>query len=387
MKKKKVIFLSFLLIGLLIIVFVFSDKKASSKETNSFQESNSNLAEVSLTLVGDFLFEEPFYNSVRLGDDPSNYFAKVKDYFLDDDISVGNMEVVIGNDDLEVSGTGFNFCAPKYVGDLVSSLSLEVLGTINNHTYDRGLAGIKSTLDYFKNNTDILTVGTTLDDNYYVVKEVNGLKIGFLAYGYGTNQKVPEAERKYVSLFKDPDTKEILYEKMESGVTELKKKADVVVVLMHWGREFTYEETDEQKSLAEFLNSLGVHVIVGSHSHSIEPIKWIGEENKTLVFYSLGNFTSADEDVSRAGKEFDNAYQVGLLAKLKILKENNEIVIKDIKTEPIINYYDADFRHFELIPYALYNADYEKNHYRYNQNFTRDFIKRMYEQVIAPEFR
>ncbi len=387
MKKKKVIFLSFLLIGLLVGVFVFQDQKKSAKEANSFKENKPNGEEVNLTLVGDFLFEEPFYNSVRLGDDPYNYFAKVKDYFLDDDISVGNMEVVIGNDNLEVSGTGFNFCAPKYVGDLVSSLSLEVLGTTNNHTYDRGLAGIKSTLDYFKNNTNILTVGTTLDDNYYVVKEVKGLKIEFLAYGYGTNQKVPEDERKYVSLFKDPDTKEIFYEKMESDVTELKKKADVIIVLMHWGTEFTYEETEEQQSLARFLNSLGVQVIVGSHSHSIEPIKWIGEENKTLVFYSLGNFTSADEDVSRAGEEFDNAYQVGLLAKLKILKENNEIVIKDIKTEPIVNYYDANFRHFELIPYSLYNADYEKTHYRYNQNFTRDFIKRMYEKVIAPEFR
>ena len=388
MKSKKIIFLSFVLvICLLIIVLAGEYKNTSSKELNGFKEDEPSRKAVNLTLVGDFLFEEPFYNSVRLGDDPSNYFAKVKDYFLDDDVSIGNMEVVIGNANLEVSGTGFNFCAPEYIGDLVSSLSLEVLGTINNHTYDRGLEGIKSTLDYFKNNTNILTVGTTLDDNYYVIKEVNGLKLGFLAYGYGTNQKVPSDERGYVSLFKDPDTKEILYEKMEREVNELKKKSDVIIVLMHWGREFTYEENEEQKTLAEFLNSLGVHLIVGSHSHSIEPIKWIKGENKTLVFYSLGNFTSADEDVSRAGEEFDNAYQVGLLAKLKILKEDNEIVIKDIKTEPIVNYYDTSFRHFELIPYSLYTSDYEKSHYRYSQNFNRDFIKKMYEKVISPEFR
>ncbi len=388
MKRKKIIIWSFILLVCLFILDFYAHKKDNvSSKVDSFKENEEISKEVNLTLVGDFLFEEPFYNSVKLGDDPTHYFEKVKDYFLNDDVSIGNMEVVIGNDNLEVSGEGFNFCAPEYVGDLVSSLSLEVLGTVNNHTYDRGLAGIKSTLDYFKNKTNILTVGTTLDDNYYVIKEVKGLKLGFLAYGYGTNQKVPESERSYVSLFKDPDTKEILYEKIEREVTELKKKADVIIVLMHWGREFTYEENEEQQSLAEFLNSLGVHLIVGSHSHSIEPIKWINGENKTLVFYSLGNFTSADEDVSRAGEEFDNAYQVGLLAKLKILKEDNEIVIKDIKTEPIINYYDASFRHFELVPYSLYTADYEKNHYRYNQNFNRDFIQKVYEKVISKEFR
>ncbi len=381
---KRYCFLILILISVITLFFVGLTRSfLFNKETNK----NGDLREAKLTVVGDFLFEEPYYNSIRLGDSPDAYFEKVKNYFSNDDLSIGNMEVVIGNENLEVSGTGYNFCAPSSIGDLVSSLSLEVLGTANNHTYDRGDAGILSTLNYFKEKSNIATVGTTLLPEPYIIKEIKGIKFGFLAYTYGTNQKVPLEKRKNISLYKDPDTKEIQYAKIEEEVKALKAKADVIVVMMHWGREFTYEENEEQRTLATFLNSLGVDIVVGSHSHSIEPIKWVGDKKKTLVFYSLGNFTSADEDIERTGEEFDNAYQFGLLAQLKVKKKDNDILIEDIKTEPIINYYDSSFRHFELVPYSLYNQEYEQSHYRYHNNFNRDFIKRVYETVIAAEFR
>ncbi len=380
------IFITFLIVTFILLgVKYFQNEKVESETKKDEKENNL----VSLTVVGDFLFESPYYRSIDAGDSVNTYFRKVKNYFADDDISIGNMEVVIGNENLEVSGDGFNFCAPKYIGDLVSSLDLEVLSTINNHTFDRGLEGINSTLDYFK-NTDILTVGTSKEEKEDKIIDIKGMKVGFLAYSYGTNKKVPEEYLKYVSLYKDPETKEFTKEyqdKIKSEVTSLREKVDVLVVLMHWGIEFTHQENNEQQELANFLNSLGVDIIVGSHSHSIEPIKWVGSNHKTLVFYSLGNFTSADDDVSRAGEDYDNAYQVGLMAKLNIKKLDKGIDITDIKTEPIINYYDKDMRNFELVPYSLYNDSYEKNHYRYPYNFTKEFIKNMYENVISEEYR
>ncbi len=385
-------FIFIIFISFLVFSFFFLGIKYFNEEKSIWQDKVKEPDKsISLTLVGDFLFEEPYYASIRNGDDINTYFRKVKKYFEDDDISLGNMEVVIGNDALEVSGTGFNFCAPKYIGDLVSSLDLEVLSTINNHTFDRGLEGINSTLNYFHQNTDILTVGTYNDEaKKDKIMEVKGLKVGFLAYSYGTNKKVPSEYLKYVSLYKDPETKEFNQEyqdKIRREVTNLRDKVDVLIVLMHWGIEFTHQENWEQQELAKFLNSLGVDIIVGSHSHSMEPIKWVGNEHKTLVFYSLGNFTSADDDVSRAGEDFDNAYQVGLLAKLKIRKLDRGLDITNIKTEPIINYYDKDMRHFELVPISMYNEKYEKSHYRYPYNFNKKFIQDMYNKVIDEEYR
>lgn len=360
------------------------------------KENNDNKKIAKLTLVGDLLFEQPYYNAISNGEDKNKYFRRVKTYFKEDDLSIGNMEVVIGNDNLDVSGTGYNFCAPEYVGDLVSTLDFEVLGTANNHAYDRGLDGINSTIDYFKNNTDIITVGTykdTNDRNNLRIVNINDIKFGFLAYTYGTNQLPKEEYQNLIGYYKEPETRIITYEYkniLKDEINKLKKESDVVVVLMHWGNEFTYIPNNEQKEMAEYLNELGVDIIVGSHSHNIEPIEVIGDNHKTLVYYSLGNFVSHDDDIARTkeGEEtFDNAYQVGLISTLEIIKNDDVISFNNVETELVINYFDKNMRNFELVPFKDYTEEYEINHYRYNKGLTKEFINNMYEEVISKEYR
>lgn len=346
-----------------------------------------------LTLVGDFLFEQPYYDSLDKGDDKDHYFKSVKHYFEEDDLSIGNMEVVIGNENMEVSGVGYNFCAPESIGNLVNTLDLQVLSTANNHTFDRRLDGIKSSIDFFKNNTNILTVGTDMRDEEFNKERtltVNGIKFGFLSYTYGTNIKVPEEYRNYVGLYRNPDTKTVTEETkalVSKEVSHLKNQVDVLIVMMHWGNEFTYKPNEEQKEMANLLNSLGVDIIIGSHSHSIEPIEWIGDEHKTLVYYSMGNFVSADYNITRTNEEYNNAYQVGLLSTLNVTKNEDKIEISDVSTEAIVNYYDQNLRNFELIPLKEYTEEQEKGHYRYKSNFNRNFVERIYTSVIPEEFR
>lgn len=352
--------------------------------------------EVKLTLVGDLLFEQLFYNAVDKGYDKNIYFNRIKSYFQDDDLSIGNMEVVIGNDKIKPSGTGFNFCAPEYIGDLVNTLDFQVLSTANNHAYDRDFDGIKSSIDYFKNKTNIKTVGTNyngIDEDLIIEK--NGIKFGIMAYTYGTNQKPSNENRKYINYFRNIDTKTVTNENKENiknKINSLKEKADVLIAIMHWGKEFQYTTTKEQRDMAKFLNEEGIDIILGSHSHCIEPIEELvsSTNHKTLVYYSMGNFVSADDDISRTPKgqeTFDNAYQVGLLSTLKVTKNKNTIEISDIKTTPIVNYFDKKMNNFELIPFSEYSEEYEKNHYRYSYGLTSKFITDMYETVIDKKYR
>jgi poly-gamma-glutamate synthesis protein (capsule biosynthesis protein) len=157
---------------------------------------------------------------------------------------------------------------------------------------------------------------------------------------------------------------------------------------MHWGTEFTFVPNNEQKELAKYLSDLGVNIVVGSHSHSIQPIEMIGN---TLVYYSLGNFVSADDDIARTPKgqeTFDNAYQFGLLSKIKLeLDNDNNITFKDIKAEPIINYFDSSMKNFELVPFSDYTTKYEQNHYRYSLGLTHDFINKTFNDVIEEKYR
>lgn len=401
MKRKNMVALILILILITLGItykvlpkIVLNDKNKSNEVIeNKTTEEKKDFSTLNLTVVGDFLFESPYYKSIENGDSKDLYFNKVKSYFNDDDISIGNMEVVIGNDNMKISGDGYNFCAPSWIGPLVSSLDLEVLSTANNHSYDRGVEGINSTIDYFKNNTDIVTLGTEKQGNTRKTRiiEKNGLKIGFSSFTLGTNIKPNKENVSLINYYKDPYTKEILKNQISEEISYLKKNADIIITLMHWGTEFTFYPNDEQKEMANYLNSLGVDIIVGSHSHSIQPIEIIGEDKKTLVYYSLGNFVSADDDIARTPKgqeTFDNAYQFGLLSKisLKINKDNN-IEFDNIKTEPIINYFNKDMRNFELIPLSEYNETYEKNHYRYSLGLSKDFINKTFNNVIDENFR
>ncbi|MBO7481597.1 MAG: CapA family protein [Bacteroidales bacterium] len=345
--------------------------------------------EAKLTFVGDFLFEAPFFTAVDNGFDKDSYFKLVKKYFEDDDLSVGNMEVVIGNNSMKVSGDNYNFCAPHYIGELVASLDMQVLSTANNHTFDRGIEGINSTLDFF-DSTDIVTVGTYKcdeDRNTSRIVEKNGIKFGFLAYTLSTNQIVPTQYRNLVGLYRNPETRKVTDEYktlIAKEMSTLRPNVDVLIVMMHWGTEFTFEPNSEQKEMAKFLNENGADIVYGSHSHSVQPVEFIGNEHKTLVYYSLGNFASQDDDIARTPKgqeTFDNAYQVGLLSQFKVKLNKGKVEISDLTNHLIVNHINYDMKKFTLVPFDQYDEFYEKTHLRYNLGFNRDFINGLYDVV------
>lgn len=354
--------------------------------------------EINFTFIGDLLFEPSFYEAINKGYNKDIYFNKVSKYFENDDITFGNMEVIIGNDNMDTSIKGYSLCAPEYIGDLVSKLDLQILSTVNNHANDRGIEGIKSSIAYFKNKTNILTVGTyndNTDRNMNRIIDVNGVKVGFLAYTNRTNKPAFGTNRDMIALFKDPITGTFTKEyqdRITNEVTNLKNNSDIVVVMVHWGREYLFEPNQEMLDFANFLNKLGVDIIVGSHSHTIQPIDIIGDEHKTLVYYSMGNFASQDNLLPNMGdaalqRKITNAYQIGLLSKVKVKYENNKMEIVDINTIPVINYYDKNINNFELIPFNEYTDNYEKSHRRYNYGLNRTFIDNLFNEIIDKEYQ
>ena len=383
-------------IAFLIVIALLScscKSNTQQKETSAEPAVDDTIPEptheAKLTFVGDFLFEAPFFTSVDNGFDKDSYFKLVKKYFDDDDLSVGNMEVVIGNDGMKVSGDNYNFCAPRYIGDLVASLDMQVLSTANNHTFDRGIEGKNSTLDFF-DSTNIVTVGTyrsQQDRETPRIVEKNGIKFGFLAYTLSTNQIVPQQYRNLVGLYRNPETRKVTDEYktlIAKEMSALRPEVDVLIVMMHWGTEFTFEPNSEQKEMAIFLNEHGADIVYGSHSHSVQPVEFIGNEHKTLVFYSLGNFASQDDDIARTPKgqeTFDNAYQVGLLSQFKIKLDNGKVDFSDITNHLIVNHINYDMKKFVLVPFEQYDEFYEKTHYRYNLGFNREFVNGLYEVV------
>ena len=386
--------LLFYLILLIIIFFVFKNipKKNNNIDNTTTTTTivNKESKKVNITLFGDMLIEGPFYRSINKYNEGELYFNKVNNkYFKNDDITIGNMEVPISSED-KFLGDAYQFISPPSIGKLIANQSIEVLGTANNHSFDQGIDGINSTIDFFKDNTNILTVGTNKtkeDRNQIKVIEKNGIKIGFAAYTLFTNIKPNQDDLWRINYYREPYSKtyDEYKETMKKELTNLVNNTDVQIVLMHWGNEFTYSLTDDQKDMAKFLSDLGIDIVLGSHSHNIQPVEYVGD---TLVFYSMGNFASADAELDRSGDEFSNNYQIGLIANLDIeLNDNKKVMIENIKTEPVINYFDNNEEHYELIPLSDYSDQYEKNHYRYNKGLNKEFINNTYNRLINEQFR
>ena len=372
-----------------------NDNNNTTTKTNNTTPSKN----VNLTLVGDIMFEGPYLDSVNAGDNPDTYLSMVADkYFKKDDITIGNLETTItDNNKLKVNGYGYEFCTPQNIINSLDHNSVDVLGTTNNHTTDRGIDGINNTIDYLKNNTSIMSVGTykSQDDRKQLrIVEKNGVKVGFVAYALGMNDfgtYINESEMWRLGLYRKPPSynqvSDELVNTMREEIRELKKEADVVVAIMHWGKEFQFQEREvDQIKLAKVLNEEKVDIVLGSHSHCYQPVN---DGYKTLVFYSMGNFTSADNNLDgRAGPEYVKAYQLALLANIDIeLDENNKVKYNNIKTEPVINYYNSNKRDFKMIPLSEYNSDYETSHNLYNSGFNKAYINDLYTQIIPEEFR
>ena len=340
---------------------------------------------VSCHFIGDLLYEQPYYDWIEDDSQDKGYYDLVKTYFQKDDLTIANLETPIGGKELGISGVGYSFNASYEIGEQVASLDLEVVSTANNHANDRGNQGIDHTLDFLKEK-DILAVGTYYnqeDRNQGKYMTINGIKFGFVSYTYATNQIVSDQNQAKVALFNRPSDRKMTQDYKDlltKEVTQTRENCDILIAMMHWGTEFTYDISKQQEDVSKLLSDLGVDIIIGNHPHCSQTMEWIN--NKTLCMYSLGNFVSADPIVDRTHQEFKNAYNVSMMVSLDIVKENHQFSIQNINYTPIINYYDQNLENFKLIPYDQYTSQYETTHYHYQNGLTKKWIEETYQQLI-----
>lgn len=400
MSKKKLklkrpikIFLNFLLLLSLVTgTYLFINRKETSIKSPNKSTSTKRPRIVNASFIGDLLYEQPYYDWIGTSYNDKGYYDLVKPYFLNDDLTLANMEVPIGGKELGVSGTGYSFNAPEEIGNQVIAMGVDAVNLANNHANDAGPQGRINTLNFFKKH-QILTTGIYESKEVRTqipTKTINDITFSFLGYTYKTN-KPDNQNRELIGYYRNLDTMKLdnaNKEIIKQEVAQAKQLSDIVIVSVHWGNEFTYAVNSEQKELANYLNELGVDVIIGHHSHYIQPIEWLETTNhKTLVVYSLGSFISADNQVTRATPEFANAYNVSMILQITFEKNNNSTIIKNINSLPVINYYDQKFENFKLVPIDKYNEKLEKSHNRYSKGLTKDFITNSFNNVIDQQFK
>lgn len=305
-----------------------TNQKKAAKELQIKREKAK--VEVAISMVGDVLMHNPTLKSGLQEDGSYNYdhlFKNVKKHMENTDISLANQEVILGGTDLGISAyPAFN--APQELGDSLVQSGFNTILHATNHTLDKGEKGVDSALTYWKEKhpeTTVLGIHESQEDRDQIyIFEKKGFKIAILNYTYGVNgNRIPE-DRSYIVDLMDKS-------QMERDIQKANELADYVIVCPHWGTEYVFEATDDQKEWTDFFLKQGVDLVIGTHPHVIEPVEWVEDgENKMLVFYSLGNFVSCQDKWYR---------MLGAMANVKLLKDaDGNVTVTEYGVEPFVTH-------------------------------------------------
>ncbi len=212
------------------------------------------------------------------------------------------------------------------VADLFVNAGFTTVGLANNESNDDGKTGVFNAMNYW-NQKDILTQGinTSTDiQNIHRPFEENGISIVYLSFTDVLNTEMGEKEQYLVNVYDDEKTPEI--------VEEARSNADVVIVSMYWEGANGAYPTDRQKEVAQRLADSGASIIFGNANDAIQPIEWIDD---TLVFYSMGNVLTDEED-----------YALGLVGTVTITKhtvyDKQQIELTNPKVDCVYEKKDTD---------------------------------------------
>lgn len=322
----------FLLLKLPSIIFAPNNE---NKNSENLIDSKPDPITIHMSAFGDTMCHltniKNAYDASKKDYDFSNVFKNVRSYLEDADITIGNLETTFAGSSRGYTGYP-TFNAPEVLGQNLKDMGVDVLTTANNHCMDKGNSGLVSTLDYL-DKYEISHTGTARSEeeqNSILIKDVNGIKIAFLSYTYGTNGITIPSDKPYsVNLIdKELIKKHIAYAKEQN--------VDVICVSMHWGLEYKLKPNSTQTELADFLFENGVDIILGSHPHVLEPMekRTITLEDGTtkdgFVIYSLGNFVS--------GQIYANTKSTVIL-DIQITKNSDgKISIDNVKYTPVYLY-------------------------------------------------
>lgn len=416
--KKKNLFLFIFIIVMLVFgciggIFLYM-KDDPVMENASLKGNTVEIKEVitdaTLIAVGDNLIHSSLYKDANrhaggngYGTDKFDFtpmYKYIKEIVSNYDIGYINQETILGGTSLGLSDYP-TFNSPYEVGDAVIDAGFNLVSLATNHTVDRGKKAVINSCDYWKGQDGVLTAGSYCSDeerDEISIAYVNDITYTMLNYTYGTNG-MPVSDDYLVNVWptdidniNNPsnDKKYQLYkEQVKEDIEKVRDKVDVLIVAMHWGVEYTHTPTVYEKDMANYLASLDVDIIIGTHPHVIQPVTWIDD---TLVIYSLGNFISAQ--YQNQGSCSNYKCTVGLMTSLKITKtvkgDDVSIKIDTVENELIYNYYNqSSWRGFVVIPFSNseivnYLPNY-KNVYETYKNVVQSMDNNMYVKEVYSE--
>jgi poly-gamma-glutamate capsule biosynthesis protein CapA/YwtB (metallophosphatase superfamily) len=182
------------------------------------------------------------------------------------DVTLINLEAPLIKDSIATtegmifSGSPKNVKGLKYIDVSIASLA-------NNHSGNYGIEGVTETVNLLNaENIDVIGIGKQL------IRNIKGVRVAFLSYN---------------DIGVQPGISNVNENLIVKDIAQVKQKADIIIVMMHWGTEYQSQPDQRQIYLAHFLIDNGTDLVVGNHPHWIQTVE---SYKGKVIMYAHGNF-------------------------------------------------------------------------------------------------
>lgn len=233
-------------------------------------------------VVGDIMLSRNVAAQMKKFDNPLLPFVNMTDWLKSNDFNFGNLESLFNGSDFIPGTNSLVFNAwPKSLAGLVEN-KFKILSLANNHALDYGLKAINYSRDLLTNQgIAVAGVGQNLDQAWQpALLEINGIKIAFIAVSYTSFNDNGLTSSNYIARWENT-------EQLNKSIAQAKLEADLVVVSLHAGIEYTSQPSAGQINFAHQAIDQGADLVIGHHPHWQQKREIY--KNK-VIYYSLGNF-------------------------------------------------------------------------------------------------
>ena len=273
------------------------NNKYESMSNVKIIDSNNDIA--TLSFIGDVSLADNWYIMPAYDERGEGVNGILSDAVLDimrnSTIMVANSEFTVSNRGTKMAGKQYTFRAKPERLAIYDEMGVDLVTLANNHVYDFGKDAFLDMLDELNNyNIPYIGAGRNFEEAskpYYYI--INGYKIALLN---GTRAEkyilTPEATDENPGVFRCYDTTN-----MVNKIKEVRENSDIVITIMHFGKESSHELEKEQISSAKEYIDAGSDIIIGHHAHVLQGIEFY---NGKPIIYNLGNFIFNAETVDTA---------------------------------------------------------------------------------------
>ncbi|CAN5651487.1 hypothetical protein BH23PAT2_BH23PAT2_01400 [soil metagenome] len=263
----------------------FSDESVTS---NSSAEPGNIPDDTTLRLVatGDMIAHDSILANAQIADGYDFYslMSEMKPYFEKADVRFCNEATPAGGEQFGISGYPV-FNAPLEWHDGIGQVGCNVINLGTNHTYDKGEALVDAMVADWQGRDVLATAGaykSQSEREQIAYFEASGVSFAFLSYSTYSNESVPNS---YSLVRYDEQT-------AAQEIREAKDNADIVIVSMRWGDEYSDSISTAQDEVAQDVVNAGADFVFGHGPHVLQPVKKMSSADgrEAVVWYSLGNF-------------------------------------------------------------------------------------------------